>query len=177
MASPLTNVRIATSLVTHEGGSTATEQEIDFELATQEAIEIFAVLGVPTSLENFTSTGATIQAPSGIQTLHLEDDNPRDVGFEISATDVVFLDDEVIYEQSVMALELEDDTNGVGVGGLAVTPNQLIVFPQPVLSARNLTHSVVTSTTNIDFVGQLFIHYRYVRLTQTELAFAIASRR
>lgn len=176
LARVLTNTRIATSFYTHEAGSTQGGQEVDFDLGTNQAIEIFSVFGVVDSLENITAV-ATLQAPSVQHSLHLEDDNPRDTGLEITDTDLVELNDEVIYKQSVVSVQAHDTTNGVGSAGLAITPTGMVTYPEPILTAANLQHQFKASGTNMDIAATLYIFYRYVLLSNQELAGIIAVRR
>lgn len=176
MPRALTNIRIATSLVTHEGGATPTEQEIDFQLAVREAIEIFAVIGILNDLGNV-AAGTTQDSITGMQTLQAEEDNPRDVGHQTTDTDTVILDDEVIFMQGLVHTAVEDDTNHTDSASTVLSPNGPVVYPIPLVEAFNLHHTIVTEGTALDFVGTLMIHYRYVELSSAETVGVFARRR
>lgn len=175
MATPISGVRIATSFITHEGGATPSTQEIDFDMGPNEAIEIFGVQGIQSSHATLTMS-TTPDVHSSVQTLHLEDDNPRDPGHQIADTDAVFLDDEIIYMQAWELVEFDDGATG-GAFSQSIHPVDLVQYPQPIITAQNPTHAIVSDGADTDCAGTLLIHYRYVRLTQQELAFAIARRR
>lgn len=176
MPRAISNVRVASDVITHEGGTTPTEREIDFDLGLNEAIEIFGIVGLVNSFATYT-VGTSPGADSGVQALQLDPDNPRDIAHLTSDTDITFLDEEAIFMQAVQAIGFNDTTNGTGGLATTVTPNGLVTYPEQILSAINPSHTIVTNGADLDFVGTLMIHYRYVQLTQQEIAFQVARRR
>lgn len=175
MPRPISNVRIASSFVTHTAGAARTIQEVDFDLGPNEAIEIFAISGIMT--QPGLTTSNTTTAEGAVQSVHVEDDNARAVELLISDTDAFQLDDEAIYKQGLFLVQKGDNVNHDTGFGLSVQPTTPIVYPVPIIAATNLSHVIRTADADLDIAGTVDIHYRYVMLSQNELAFAIARRR
>lgn len=176
MPNTLSNMRIARSVLHHETGNTPTTQEMDFDLGLNEAVEIFAVMGVPTSFAVLTPSAALV-AYAAAASLHIEDDNPRDLDIVAADDDLVVIDDEVIFLQGMHVLMGEDSTNHDTTAALAYNPQEPLVYTQPILAAINLRHRLDASGTQVDVVHHMEVHYRYVRLTDSELIQQVARRR
>lgn len=172
MSQALSDVRIARSVIGHTtSAGTAQTQELDFDFGVQEAIEIFGVMGL--ILPDSTAVVA-FASMLAIQSLHLEDDALTTVPDDDGDADLFETDSEICYMQEHHQ-HLLDGTTEAGASAY-INPTGLVVFPEPILSAANMTHRTISDHANLDFAGTLLIHYRYVKLNFNELAFAIARR-
>jgi len=171
MTKPISDWRTARSFI----GAAATQEsvELDFNIGTREAIEIASVQG----LMNWTTiaSGASIGPVHSEQSLHLEDGTIEDLNTSADEADQFENDSEVIYQQTANAVAFDGTTEG-GVT-IDILPNGLHVFARPILSPINLTHRVDMDAAAMDFGCILLIQYRYVELSDRELAFAFARRR
>lgn len=171
MTKPISDWRTARSFI----GATATQEavELDFNIGTREAIEIASVLGIM----NITSVTevATIAPVVSEQSLHIEDGTIETLNTDEAEADQFDNDSEVIYQQSTNVVSWNGTTEGSAV--LQTVPNGIVVFARPILSPINLTHRVDNDAGVTGFGGILLIEYRYVELSDQELAFQFARRR
>lgn len=171
MGRPISDLRIARSFI----GAAATEEsvEIDFSIGRREAIEISAVLGTmaPTAAVA-TSTPTPVLAE---QTLHIEDGTIEALSSTGGAPDQFDNDSEVLFHQVLSVIAFDGSTEAAGA--LSVTPSGLVTFPEPILSPVNLTHRADNEGAILDVGCTLMIYYRYVELSDRELAFQFARRR
>lgn len=174
MPTPISGIRIARSFIGAASASSAEEVELDFDLAVNEGIEIFAVVGGVHEIDSSGVLGASMTDAHGIQTLHVTD-NPTEINNLASANNQFDLDSDIIYEQTAHFGGEEDDTNGSGSFGIAFVPNGAVVYPEPILAVRNLTHRSDGSFAD-GYAPYVHMHYRFVRLSQAELGFALARR-
>ena len=172
MTKPISDWRVANSFIGQGGVSTVETAELDFNIGSREAIEISGVLGL---IIVSTITAVTLPAPiQAVQTLHIEDGTLEDVEVSTSEADVFDNDSEVIYEQ-VMNIDAVIGTDEAS-SMLHVHPSGLVTFPEPILSPINLTHRAENNS-NLTTAHRLLIYYRYVELSDAELAFQFARRR
>ena len=172
MVKAISDWRVANSFVGQAGVSSVETAELDFNIGSREAIEIAAVLGL---LILSTITAVTVPAPiQVVQTLHIEDGTIQDVEVSTSEADAFDNDSEVIYEQvmNVDAVIGTDEASEM----MQVTPSGLVTFPAPILSPINLTHRVENNS-NLTSAARMLIYYRYVELSDAELALQFSRRR
>ena len=156
-------------------GAAATEEttELDFNIGTKEAIEIFGVMGLMGLTAN--TEAATVVGRIAEQSLHIEDGTIEALNSTGAAADQFDNDSEVLFAQVLNLVAFNGTTEAAAA--LSVTPNGLIKFPEPVISPINLTHRTDMEAAAFDVGCQLFIYYRYVELSDSELAFQFARRR
>jgi len=173
MVQAISDWRMARSKIGQAGAGTLEEVELDFNIGSDEAIEIASVLGL---INMATASGSATQAPAiAQQNLHIEDGQiETTLDTDVTAADQFDNDSEVIYSQSVNESTFNGTTEASAY--LTVTPSGVVVFARPIVSPINLTHAVKVIT-GITVIAILLIQYRYVRLSDKELAFQFARRR
>ena len=170
MPQAITDWRMARSFI---GGLAAAESaELDFNIGTQEAIEIASVSG-HIALGTVTS-GSTILARVAQQTLRIEDGVIEVLSIDETDVDVFDNDSEVVFEQDLNIIAFDGTTEG---GAAIDGTNFEKVYKSPILSPINPTHGVINSGSVSAIGATLLIEYRYVRLSLNELAFQFARRR
>jgi len=171
MVSPITGWRTARSFI----GAAGTEetQELDFNIPVNGAIEIASVLGMP-NVTTVTS-GASIGPVHAEQSLHIENGTIQALLSSADELDEFDVDSEVIYSQSVNLMAFDGTTEGAA--WLAITPNGLVTFAQPIISPINPTHRTDMDAAAMDIGFIMLIQYRYVALSDRELGFEFARRR
>lgn len=171
MPKPISAWRTARSFI----GNTGAEEtvELDFNIGTREAIEISGVLGMmaPTAAVASASNVPVVSA----QSLHIEDGTVEVLSDTGAAADQFERDSEVIFEQILSVTSFDGTTEGGSA--ISQTPSGLVVYANPVLSPINLTHRVDNEASSLDVGARLLIFYRYVELSDTELALEFARRR
>jgi len=171
----LSGVRYASSFLSPTGANEV-EQEIDFQLGSDDGIRIHSVLGYGQYYDNTPAVSDTVPASSiGHQTLHLEQGATEDLP-DVAGNDAVNIDTEVFFLQHWSLTFQVPATAGGGGGTIHVTPSGLWIPPQPIDSARNITHKATTLTADTFLNCGVLISYQYVRFSQSELG-AILSRR
>lgn len=171
MTRPISDWRIARSFIGQGTASTIEQVELEFNLSTKEAIEIASVLGI---INPFAVTAATSIVPLvAQQSLHIEEGTLQVLSIDPTDVDQFDTDHEVIFEQKVGMIAFDGTTEG----GAALSGENLFVpFARPMLSPINLTHRAENNGASTNGMLML-IHYRYVELTDRELAFQFARRR
>ena len=171
MVTAISGYRFARSFI----GNAATQEtvELDFNIGTREAIEIAGILGTlaPTALVE-TSTPTPVLSE---QSLHLEDGTIEALNSTGAAADQFENDTEVVYHQVLSAIGFRGVDEAAGA--LSVTPNGWVNYPRPILSPINPTHRVDNEGAVMDVGATLLILYRYVELSDKELALEFARRR
>jgi hypothetical protein len=174
MARPISDVRVARSFVGNNGAGAVETVELDFSLGSREAIEIFSIQGFMNHAAMPVTAGPVVNWNQ--QTLHVEDDALIVPNQQAADADQFDNDSEVIFEQILSAVVVKDDVSGNAFLSSIITPNDAVVFAEPIRSPVNLTHRVENS--GVATVGALLlIQYRYIELSDSELAFAFARRR
>jgi len=175
MAKVISGLRVARSFVTPSGAVTVS-RELDFNLGSDQGIQIEAVLGIGVFADNSPAASDTVLVQAtAIQTIHLETatiEDPPQVGGE----DEDDIDTEIIFAQTFGHVVQVPATAGGGGGSIFVTPSGLVVFAQPIQTARNITHSGKTEASGQELFGHVYIYYRYVEFTNAELGFLLARR-
>lgn len=156
-------------------GNTATQEsvELDFNIGSREAIEIAGILGTlaPTAA---VATGTPTPVLSE-QTLHAEDGTIQALNSPASAADQFERDSEVLYHQVLSVIAFDGSTEAAGA--IAVTPSGWVTYPRPILLPFNPTHRSDNEGAVLDVGATLLLMYRYVQLSDTELALEFARRR
>jgi MFS superfamily sulfate permease-like transporter len=150
----------------------AESQTLDFNIGTQEAIEIASVSG-HLGFGTITSA-ATILTRLAQQSLRIEDGTIEILSLDETDVDVFDNDSEVIFEQFLNGIAFDGTTEG---GAALSGVNFEKVFRTPILSPINPTHGVINEGSVSAAAATLLIEYRYVRLSLNELAFQFARRR
>jgi len=171
MVQAITGWRTARSFV----GNAATEEavELDFNIPVNGGIEIASVMGLP----NVTTiaSAASIGPVHSEQSLHIEDGTIQALATSADEADEFENDSEVFWAQSVNGMAFDGTTEGAA--WLHVTPSGLTTFARPILSLINLTHRTDNDAAAMDIGFIVLIEYRYVSLSDRELAFEFARRR
>lgn len=169
--SPMIVARSTVSIATQ--GVTDTDV-IDFDLAVNQAVEIFGVKSIWNGLVQGVTTAPT-QAVA-FASLHIEEDAVDDPDMDIDSTD---RDSEIIHMDAVHHESADD--SGAAQGGIsvafAVLATPIEHFPVPVLAIVNLTHRVELDAIMDGANHSYLVYYRYVRLSDQELIGAFAKRR
>ena len=158
-------------------GSANVETEIDFQLGPRQGVQIESVLGHGIFRDNTpTPSDTAVVASRGVQSLHLDTGTLETVPMEVG-DDEVTIDSEIFYIQTYQHLALVGSTNTFGAGmGMMVLPNGLVVFPEPILAARNITHRVESIGADVFLEAGLIFYYKYVEFSVQELGFLLARR-
>jgi len=170
MPQAITDWRVARSFI---GGLAAAEsQELDFNIGTQEAIEIASISGHIGFGTITPSAGfGTVIAQ---QTVRVEDGQIEALGLDETDVNVFDNDSEVMFEQFLNAIRFDGTTEAAGAISGA---NFEKVYAEPILSPINLTHAIINEGSVSTTGAVVLIEYRYVRLSLNELAFQFARRR
>jgi len=177
MAKDLTGIRTARSTM-HISGTTQENQLLDFRFAISEGLRLHGIMPMVLDIDRTGAAAAHLET-AVVQYLHLEEDVPEilPIGGTVPSAQVVDIDTEILGGQATMAHFLEDGVNGEGGVALSSTPNGLIVFPEPILIASNLTHTARCDDANIDASLLMIIFYQRVRLSSNEFMLALARER
>jgi len=176
MPSKISGQRIGRSFLSPTGADNEVSQELDFQLGGNEGIEITSVLGYGSFHDDTPAASDTVPSSSvASQTLHLETGATEDLA-EVAGEDAFDLDSEIIYAMFWSLYFQVPATAGGGGGGVTVTPSGLYVPPEPILSARNITHKATTITADTDLEAGLLISYHFVRFSNAELGVLLARR-
>lgn len=173
----ISGLRHARSLLTPEGTEVLTT-ELDFQLGPRMGIAIYSVLGHLTGFIN-TSLGSLadeINSRNIFQTLHLETGTVEDP-LDSAAQDAYDIDTEIFYRQDFTQQFYHDTTAGEGKAlSTSVTPNGLVTFPEPILTARNITHRAEALVADVDGICGVLIAYKYVEFSLSEMGLLLARR-
>lgn len=175
MPTIISGPRQARSFVTPTGGSVVT-RVLDFNFASDQGIEITAILG--TGIATDLSPTPSDTAPSAIraqQSLHLEEGTIEDVPIG-NGDDADEIDTEIFFQQEFGGLFQTGTTNTFGAGGSATPTNLYIPYSDPVLVARNITHRGETLSSGQELQAGVLIFYHYVRFTIAELGLILSRR-
>ncbi|MBW7998495.1 MAG: hypothetical protein FVQ81_18365 [Candidatus Glassbacteria bacterium] len=174
MVTGISPIIVARSTIAASTQGTTETDVIDFDLAVNQAVEIFGVKSIwnsPVQGDTTALTQALAQA-----SLHIEEDAVDDPDMDADATD---RDTEIIH-MDALSHESGDDS-GAAQGGIAVAFGVLATpiehFPVPILSLVNLTHRLELDGTLDGANHSYLVYYRYVRLSDQELIGAFAKRR
>lgn len=172
----ISGLRVARSFVTPSGVAVVS-RELDFQLGANQGISIQAVLGYGLGHDDTPTPSDTAPVPvSAIQTLHLETGAIEDIPL-VGGEDEDDIDTEIFYAQMFGSQFIVGNTATFGAGGWGVvTPSGLVTFAEPILTARNITHSAKTEATGQLLDCGVLIYYKYVLFSGSELGFLLARR-
>lgn len=177
MAEAITGLRVAKSyLDTPDAEASIEAPVLDFQLAESMGVQILAVLGYFNLIDRTAGAAASLDV-AFTQELHREDGTLDAPLIEEGDGGPIFnSDDDIFWAQSLNRTDLEDQTNGQGGVTMAVTPSGLVTFPEPLLSARNITHRVHGSDPAYNVACTVLIYYKFVRFTMSEMGFLLSRR-
>ena len=174
MPQVITGTRNARSTVDVSAISTTDTDEIDFELASDQAIEIMALKHIASQIN--TAIATTIIFGSAQISLHAETVGLEDPNMDIDNT----VRDSEIIDAEVVTGYLSDDS-GAAQGGMTVHTTKHSSgwqqMPSGLFVVTNLTHRVQTDGVLTNVTSTYMIQYRYVRLSLSELGVFLSLRR
>ena len=175
MPTRLTGIRTARSLITTAvGAAFVGTDELDFELASDQGIEIEAVKHIFTEL-NLDVIAAPARA-NFFATLHAETTTLEDPTPDTNHT----VRDSEILDMSAATFYGGDDS-GAAQGGMTSSAflgsNGWEKMPDDFIVVSNLTHRFEADAVSDDGTSIYLIRYRYVRLSLAELGLFLALRR
>ncbi|MBW7998504.1 MAG: hypothetical protein FVQ81_18410 [Candidatus Glassbacteria bacterium] len=150
---------------------------IDFQLGARQGIAIEQVMGdVTIDDTNTIISASTVTIGTGLHTLHLESGSLETVP-DSSGEDEDTIDSEVFFRQGV-SLAGNDDATTEFRSSIAfmVSPNTPIIYPKPILTARNITHRGIMRTGIYDALFHVTILYTFVEFSLAELGLILARR-
>lgn len=180
MVKALSSVRIARSRRTSVTNTQET-QEIDFSLGLRQGIQLYAAEFGILEMVN-TPAAAAIETEWGLMELHAR------IGALEGGLDSFPADDTILNSSIIAAAVLENQlqneaaTRGGSLGAFAWVTEKSWKFIEltgdPLLLATNLTFRAITKASTVVMNGaQVTLYYRYVSLTDAELAEQFALRR
>jgi len=173
----LSGQRTMRSFVTPTGVADEVARTIDFQLGSDDGIQIEAVLGYGHYFDASPAPSDTVPIASmASQTLHLETGATEDLPL-VAGEDADDIDTEIFYVQTHAYNAIIGSTVTFGAGvDMTITPSGLFVPPQPILSPRNIIHKGRTNVADsFAFLGVL-VYFRYVRFSTSELGVLLARR-
>lgn len=171
MPTAITDWRTARSFIGLGVVSSVESVELDFNIGTQEAIEISGIQG---GLQPFSVVSAATIVPLIMQqSIHVEDGTLETLSIDATDADQFDNDSEVIFEQRAGLIAFDGTTEG---GAALEGFNKSYKFARPIISPINLTHRGENNGACTG-IAVVIIEYRYVRLSTQELAFQFARRR
>jgi len=166
--------RQARSFVTPAGAEVVT-RTIDFNFASDQGIEIIAVLGNLHGDDTSPAVSDTVPARiQAAQSLHLEEGTPEDVPIA-SAEDADEVDTEVFFHQDI-AGQFQVPATAGGGGGNSPSQSLYIPYRDPIFVARNITHRGEGVATGQAVFAHVLIFYYFVRFTDSEIVGILARR-
>lgn len=180
MAKALTPIRIARSRRTTVTNVEET-QEIDFSLGVEQGIELYAA---EFGLLEFVNSpaGTAFETEWGLMELHARI-GALEGGLDSFPADDTILNSSILAAAVVEGLEQDEAaTRGGSAGALQWVTEKSWNFKEligdPILLATNLTfRSITKAATAVMNGAQVTLYYRYVKLTDKELAQQFALRR
>lgn len=175
MPREISGLRIARSFITPT--ETRVSRELDFQLGARQGIAIHAVLGgLMPDAAGYTPSGATQSEFNANQTLHLETGSLETVP-DSTGEDEDTIDSEVFYRQDLWIGGNDDAATEFRASLSAmVTPSGIVPFPRPIFTARNITHSGISSSTSLDTLAPVILYYTFVEFSLAELGLILARR-
>lgn len=177
MASVVSPVRYGRSLVTPTGAANEVERELDFQLGSNQGVQILSVQGFGNLHDDTPPVSDTVPFNLvGHQTLHLETGTTED--FPVAAgADADDIDTEIFWFQFFVQQGVMGSTVTFGASAsLTVMPSGLTVFERPVQSARNITHKGVSVGADQDLEAGILFSYQYLQFSASELVGALSRR-
>jgi len=174
MPREISGLRIARSFISPT--DTEASRVIDFQLGARQGIAISSVLGEIVPDPAATVPGATFNVFNGSHTLHLEAGSLETVP-DAAGEDEDTIDSEVFYRQTLSMGSLDDSTTEFRASyGVTVLPGGVLAYDKPILTARNITHRGITSSSALDILCHVTIFYTFVEFSLAELGLILARR-
>lgn len=172
----ISSLRQARSLLTPEGAEVLTA-EIDFQLGPRMGIAIHGVHGHITTINStLAALDDEITGRNNFQTLHLETGTVEDP-LNIAAEDAFDIDTEIFWRQDHSMNAIWNSVAGDGAGlSVELQPNTPVWYPEPILTARNITHRAEAVVGDVDSVCGVLIWYKYVEFSLNEMGLLLARR-
>lgn len=173
MSRILTDWRFARSFIGNNSAGSGEDNELDFDLAGDIAVEVGSVFGMINIFDIVEN--AALVSPFAQNSLHLNSGTLETINQEAGEGDQFEIDTNVIFEQLVGYKVVVDSVNSHAA--IHVTETQLLVnYTRPVLLVTNPSHQVAVDA-DVTAAGILRIEYRYVELSSAELGLAFARRK
>lgn len=168
--------RVARSYLTPTGAEVASV-ELDFQLGARQGIQVEAVVGYGSLADVSPTVSDTVLVHQrGSQSLHLETGTLEGVP-EAPGEDEVDIDTEIFYVQHFSHVaQVWSTVTGGGSSSMLAVPSSIVVFPEPIRTARNISHRAETLATGVSFFAGVLIYYHYLRFSNEELGFFLARR-
>lgn len=174
MPQTISGPRQARSFATPSGAAVDT-RVLDFNFASDQGIEITAVLGNLSGVDLSPAASDTVPVAIRVaQSLHLEEGTIENIP-HTTGEDADEIDTEMFYEQKANGLFQVPATSGGG-GGDSGSSVLYLPYRDPILVARNITHRVESFATGQDGLGSVLIFYHYVRFSVSELGLILSRR-
>lgn len=172
MPRDISNIRVARSFLT-PAVAEAISAEMDFQLGIRQGIKIHAVLGtLPLISPN---PGVAHSNQTVFHTLHMETGTLEDP-LDGAGQDAINIDTEIFYRQEGISHSLVTAAAGAGYA-LSVHPTEMVVYPVPILVARNITHRAESvGIAGSSYGAIVYIYYNYVEYTAAEMGILLARR-
>lgn len=169
--------RFARSLVTPTGAANEVEQELDFQLGSDDGIRITDVLGYGSLHDDTPTASNTVpNVAVGHQTLHLETGATEDIP-DAAGEDAFDVDSEIFWTQWFQQVFLIPTTAGGGGGSMLALPNGITHFDDPIDTNRNIIHKGTTIGADQDGEFGIILFYYFIRFTLRELGLQVARSR
>jgi len=168
----VSGLRVARSYITPE--NTEVSRTIDFQLGGQQGIALHGVLG---TMQLLTESGGTgMSAEQFSHTLHYETGSLESVP-DAPGEDEDTIDSEIVYRQD-MSLLAQDEaaTRGGSAAAMVVTPGGIVWFPEPLYTARNITHRGIGLASTWSFGAHVLLYYKFVTFSLSEMGVLLARR-
>lgn len=174
MPREISGLRIARSFITPTEAEVS--RVIDFQLGARQGIAISSVLGDITADPANYSMVTPFVLKRGTHTLHLEAGSLETVPAN-AGEDEDTIDSEVFYRQVYQDAGVEDlVTEFRAAYGAIVLPTGVVNYEKPILTARNITHRGINSSSNLDTLCHVTIFYTFVEFSLAELGLILARR-
>jgi len=149
---------------------------LDFNFASDQGLEITAVLGYGRIADLSPAVSDTIPVPIiGAQSLHLEEGTIENVPIA-DGEDADEIDTELFFQMDFGGMFQTGTTNTFGAGGSSDAQNLYIPYRDPILVARNITHRGEASGAGVQGQCGVLIFYHYVRFSIAELGLILSRR-
>lgn len=180
MVRPITPWLTARSWVEANAANTPFTEQLDYQLAVMQGIEIARVSGymrMRPAVVPLTPETANDDPPGAVSTLHIgSPDELQDIPTDVDdASTFQTVTDEIARQHSVLDI-VNNTTTDVAYAAMMVDGvNWDVTFEVPVLTVRPLTHRLKTGSNT--FAAHAWkLTYRYVQLTTEELGRLLARR-
>jgi len=175
MPREISGLRIARSFITPS--SSEVSRVLDFQLGARQGISISSVLGeILPDPDNTTISASVSSFLNGNHTLHLESGSLETVPDAV-AEDEDTIDSEVFFRQGFSFVGNDDLTTEFRASAaMVISPQGVVNYEKPILTARNITHRGITRAGALDTLCHVTIFYTFVEFSLAELGLILARR-